>query len=249
MSRAAFLARDSELSRAVHQSTELAEIATGKSDSLHGTPPSSLLTGCPISAAIIGSTSCTILSAANQQWDICHWVGLVITSVSILFFTQWVEDRFKCDFHDFEERREKWEVDNYPEGEIQEMLHIYTSYGVSESDAKLVAETLAKYPDFWVDHMLLHEIGILPKRAHGDIVYKSVGAFLAPFALPTLISFYYGQNGALSVGIIEVCVFLQFKKNDNQWLSNMSIISIIMVLLTICTAIHFSQRYILSLVS
>ena len=75
-----------------------------------------------------------------------------------------MDDRLLCEFTDFEKQRERWEVENFPDGEIQEMLHIYTEYGLSETDALAVAKTLAKYPEFWIDHMLLHEIGIVPKE-------------------------------------------------------------------------------------
>jgi DNA damage-binding protein 1 len=42
------------------------------------------------------------------------------------------------------------------------MVQIYTSKGMSEEDALVVAKTLSKYEDFWVEHMMLHEIGMLP---------------------------------------------------------------------------------------
>lgn len=42
-------------------------------------------------------------------------------------------------------KREKWEVDNFPEGEKAEMVEIYVKNGMSHQDARLVAETLSKY--------------------------------------------------------------------------------------------------------
>jgi DNA damage-binding protein 1 len=61
-----------------------------------------------------------------------------------------------------EAAREEWEVENNPEGEVAEMIEIYKEKGISESDALLVAETLSKYKDFWVEHMMLTEIGMMP---------------------------------------------------------------------------------------
>jgi DNA damage-binding protein 1 len=61
-----------------------------------------------------------------------------------------------------EQAREQWEVENNPEGEVREMVEIYKSKGLSEEDAQFVAKTLSKYESFWVEHMMLHEIGMMP---------------------------------------------------------------------------------------
>ena len=50
-----------------------------------------------------------------------------------------------------EKEREQWEFENYPEGEIKEMAEIYQSRGVGKEDAQLIVDTMAKYPDFFVD--------------------------------------------------------------------------------------------------
>ncbi len=56
-----------------------------------------------------------------------------------------------------ERRRENWEMENYPEGEIREMIDIYVERGMKHEDAKLVIETMAKYKDFFVDIMMVRE--------------------------------------------------------------------------------------------
>jgi len=61
-----------------------------------------------------------------------------------------------------ERERERWEFENFPEGEIKEMVEIYTGRGMSEEDAKVVISTCAKYPDLFVDMMLVDELGIEP---------------------------------------------------------------------------------------
>lgn len=60
-----------------------------------------------------------------------------------------------------ERRREEWEMENYPDGEIQEMIDIYQQKGMSHDDAKLVIETMAKYKDFFVDVMMAEELELM----------------------------------------------------------------------------------------
>ena len=92
-----------------------------------------------------------------------------------------------------EQAREAWEVDNYPEGEIAEMIEIYTSKGISSDDASVIARTLAKYKDFWVEHMLLTEIGMLPPDDQESHVLSGLIMFCAfvCFGAIPLLSFAF----------------------------------------------------------
>ena len=48
----------------------------------------------------------------------------------------------------------QWELENYPEGEIQEMVDIYTERGMSREDATTVITVMAQYKEFFVDVMM-----------------------------------------------------------------------------------------------
>jgi len=57
-----------------------------------------------------------------------------------------------------ERNREMWEMENYPDGEIQEMIDIYTEKGMGQEDAEMVVRTMARYKDFFVDIMMAQEL-------------------------------------------------------------------------------------------
>eukprot|EP00047_Mylnosiga_fluctuans_P002156 m.223402 g.223402 ORF g.223402 m.223402 type:complete len:335 (+) comp10922_c0_seq1:313-1317(+) len=61
-----------------------------------------------------------------------------------------------------ERSREEWEFDNAPEAEISEMVDLYKEKGFSEDEARRVLQIMSRYKDFFVDHMLVHELGIMP---------------------------------------------------------------------------------------
>mmetsp|Transcript_29378 Transcript_29378/g.41612 ORF Transcript_29378/g.41612 Transcript_29378/m.41612 type:complete len:262 (-) Transcript_29378:565-1350(-) len=66
-----------------------------------------------------------------------------------------------------ERRREEWELENYPEGEVKEMIGIYTAKGMSLQDAELVIRTMAKYKQFFVDLMMNQELELqVPEEDH-----------------------------------------------------------------------------------
>eukprot|EP00980_Cylindrotheca_fusiformis_P025339 scaffold13478_cov132-Cylindrotheca_fusiformis.AAC.32 len=84
-----------------------------------------------------------------------------------------------------ERKREQWEMENYPEGEIQEMIDIYKDKGMSHDDAKLVIETLSKYKEFFVDLMMTQELELqVPDDDHvqesmreGVVMFLSFATF------------------------------------------------------------------------
>ena len=57
-----------------------------------------------------------------------------------------------------ERSREMWEMNNYPEGEIQEMVDIYTDRGMDREDAEKVISIMSKYKEFFVDVMMAEEL-------------------------------------------------------------------------------------------
>lgn len=59
-----------------------------------------------------------------------------------------------------ERRREAWELENYKEGEIKEMIEIYEEKGMEQVDAEVMLRVMAKYHDIFLDNMVLHELGM-----------------------------------------------------------------------------------------
>lgn len=74
--------------------------------------------------------------------------------------------------HVFHERkRECWEFDNYPEGEINEMVDLYEQRGLPRDEAQVVVETMAKYREFFIDVMMAEELR-LTVPSEDDNPYK-----------------------------------------------------------------------------
>jgi DNA damage-binding protein 1 len=66
-----------------------------------------------------------------------------------------------------EKKREEWELENFREGEIQEMVDIYINKGLTPEDARTVIETMAKYDGFFVDVMMQQELELqVPEENH-----------------------------------------------------------------------------------
>jgi VIT1/CCC1 family predicted Fe2+/Mn2+ transporter len=98
-----------------------------------------------------------------------------------------------------ERTREMWEMENYPEGEIKEMIDIYEEKGMSQDDAKLVIETMAKYKDFFVDIMMVHELELsVPEDDHIQESFREGVVMFCSFAT-------FGAFPLLGYVIIPLC--------------------------------------------
>lgn len=131
----------------------------------------------------------------------------------------YLSEKAEMDFAKSERKREMWEFNNYQEGEIEEMIDIYTKRGVEYEDAKLILTTMAKYPDFFVDHMLIQELNIKPVDEADSPIWNG---------LVTMASFMvFGIVPLLSYVVLS---FVNFPDYDPKF-----IISIILTLLTLAT--------------
>ena len=59
-----------------------------------------------------------------------------------------------------EKDRETWEMENYPEGEIQEMIEIFTEKGMTKEDSEMIMQKYAEYPELFVEFMMNFELDL-----------------------------------------------------------------------------------------
>eukprot|EP01006_Ploeotia_vitrea_P020268 TRINITY_DN52538_c0_g1_i1.p1 TRINITY_DN52538_c0_g1~~TRINITY_DN52538_c0_g1_i1.p1 ORF type:complete len:303 (-),score=152.47 TRINITY_DN52538_c0_g1_i1:95-910(-) len=153
------------------------------------------------------------VAGANQS------VALVL----VLGFANLVADGISMGFGDYisstaeneyimsERKREQWEFDNYPEGERKEMVELYMEKGFSEADATQIIDLMSRNTKFFVDHMMVQELGLLcpdeddnPAK-EGLITFCS---FLAFGSVPLLS--YLGNTSntesALDLSFVIACI-------------------------------------------
>lgn len=155
--KAAYAKRDVELSRLAHlhhrpeqhhqlQGRYLKSIVYGGLDGIITTfAVVAGVAGAALSAGIV-----LILGLANLIAD-----GL---SMAI---GDYLSTKAENEYNRAERNREAWEVDNFPEGEKEELIQLYTGKGLSRPDAQTIVDILAKNKKAWVDVMMVEELGIV----------------------------------------------------------------------------------------
>lgn len=71
------------------------------------------------------------------------------------------------------------------------MVEIYMEKGVSEEDATNIIDTMAKYKDFFVDHMLVMELGLMPVEDDEETWKKGATTFFAFLAFGSVPVWVY----------------------------------------------------------
>ena len=195
----AYFNRDSELSRQIHCEEEKKEIET-----YHNVLGSELvksiifggLDGIITGFSIVSSGYASHLSS---RYIIVLGFANVLADAISMGHGDYFSEKTELEFVNDQYKREKWEMENYPEGEIKEMVQLYNSkYNISPDEASQLLVQMTKYPKLFVDHMMVLELGLLPPE-DTDFwlpVKKGFATFLSfvLFGSIPLIVFSFSEN-------------------------------------------------------
>ena len=94
-------------------------------------------------------------------------------------FGDYLSSQAEVEYTKAEHRREKWELENYPEGEKREMVELYVKRGMTQADAESVIEVMSKYKNFFLDVMMVEELGLMPPDESDSPAKNGLVTFLA----------------------------------------------------------------------
>ena len=96
----------------------------------------------------------------------------------------YLSTKSKREYQDSERTREIWEIENYPDGEIEEVREIYRRKGFKGDDLEQAVKVITSNKDVWIKTMMYEELGIVPESGHP--FFNGLSTFLA-FAIAGLI--------------------------------------------------------------
>ena len=159
LARVGFDLRDPEMSKAAHQSSLM-----GSNEEKHP------LASAHIKSIVYGgldgiiTTFAVVAGAAGGGFGPNVVIVMGISSLLADALSMGVGDalssKAETEVARRERERERWELENFKEGEIGEMVDIYTKRGMSKEDAEIVIRVCAKYEPLFVDMMLVDELGL-----------------------------------------------------------------------------------------
>jgi vacuolar iron transporter family protein len=127
-----------------------------------------------IKSAVYGGLDGTVTTfavvAGSQGASLTTGVVLILGFANLIgdglsmAIGDYLSTKSENEYHNAERAREKWEVENYPQGEKKEMVELYESKGIAKKDATSMVEIMAKYKEAWVDLMMVEELGIMQSK-------------------------------------------------------------------------------------
>lgn len=171
--RLAFKARDAEESRRVHKK-HLPEEHQQEQGKYIKSVVYGGLDGIITTFAIVAGVAGASLSSGVVL--ILGFANLVADGLSMAI-GDFLSTKAENEYNKAERDRETWEVENYPDGEKQEMVELYTNKGLSEEDAKTVVDIISKDKNVWVDVMMVEELGII--ESDGSPLKNALATFLS----------------------------------------------------------------------
>ncbi len=108
------------------------------------------------------------LSGAVNSNDIIITAGIaeIVAGSIAMGLGGYLAGRTEIDHYESELKKEYEEVERIPEKEIHEVKEVFAEYGLSEEHQDLIARSLAKDKDKWVDFMMKFELGLEKPNAN-----------------------------------------------------------------------------------
>eukprot|EP01126_Amoeba_proteus_P007313 TRINITY_DN12624_c0_g1_i12.p1 TRINITY_DN12624_c0_g1~~TRINITY_DN12624_c0_g1_i12.p1 ORF type:complete len:219 (-),score=44.36 TRINITY_DN12624_c0_g1_i12:393-1049(-) len=195
--RQAYATRDSTLSHHVHDMKALApetHISSGSyiKSIVFGGMDGIMTTFALVSGAAggqLGSTVILIMGISNLLAD-----GLSMG------LGDYISSKAEEDYSLAEFERENWEFENYPEGEIEEMVQVYNNKGYTAEESKAIVQLLSRNKEAFVKIMMVEELGLMPPDEDDS---PAKHGLIVPFVLPALsCTFHYFHH---SSSMTEFC--------------------------------------------
>jgi hypothetical protein len=177
--REAFWQRNSELSRRLHSGTEPVEEAhyiQRRQRYYYKASVGYIL-------ALLWGGFLFYPDSPPYSYQTVSWANLLLTVT--LFVGQYLHYYLRQTYYRQELARETWETENYLEGERREMIDLYvTRHQFQRIDAEQIINTMSRYPDFFIDHMMNVELNMSNanlKSPQTEALYPSVCFLLCSF--------------------------------------------------------------------
>jgi len=156
-----------------------------------------------VAGAALSTNIVIILGIANLLADgFSMAVGNYLSSKSNIEFAQ------------KERKREEWEVEHYPKGEIEEVREIFRAKGFEGKKLEDAVKTITSNKKLWVDTMMAEELNIIeenisPKK-RGLVTFVAFALVGSIPLMPYFISFFSEVAKGIAFQLSIILTFIAF---------------------------------------
>ena len=212
-SRAAYESKDLEATKKAHEIK-----AIKKASELH--KKSGSYVGDVVFGAIDGSiTTFAVVSgvagaALSTNIVIILGIANLLADGFSMAVGNYLSSKSNIEFAQKERKREEWEVEHYPKGEIEEVREIFRAKGFEGKKLEDAVKTITSNKKLWVDTMMAEELNIIeenisPKK-RGLVTFVSFALVGSIPLMPYLVSFFSEAVRGIVFQLSIILTFIAF---------------------------------------
>jgi len=208
--RAAFESKDIESTKKAHS------VKAIKSAAEHHKATGSYV-GDFVYGAIDGSvTTFAIVSGvagAGLSFNIVIILGLanLLADGFSMAVGNYLSSKSDKEFIERERKREEWEIEHYPKGEVEEIRQIYKEKGFKGKDLERAVKIITSNKEVWVDSMMKNELNLIEDNTSpvkkGAVTFVSFASVGFIPLIPYFLSFF---SETIKANVYSLSVLMTF---------------------------------------
>lgn len=159
-------------------------------------------------------------SVTDQKIVVVAGILTIIAGAASMALGNYLAVKSQKEFYDAMEKVERWEMENKPEVERDEIAEIYTNMGFDRQAVEILTKKVTSDKELWLRVMMRDELG-LTRQASPKLAGILIGLFYLAGGVPPLLPFIFLQplTRAL-IASIFVAVLVMFFIGAMRWSLN-----------------------------
>lgn len=129
-------------------------------------------------------------SVAQQSVVVIAGALSTVAGAASMALGNYLAVKSQKEFYDAMEKIERWEMDNKPDVERDEIREIYTNYGFDKPTVELLTKKVTADRELWIRVMMRDELGLTRAESPG-IAGFLIGLFYLVGGIPPLLPFIF----------------------------------------------------------
>lgn len=163
-------------------------------------------------------------SVASQTIVVIAGVLTIIAGAASMALGNYLAVKSQKEFYEAMEKIERWEMENKPDVEKDEIREIYTNYGFDKEGVEFLTKKVTSDRELWLKVMMRDELGLTREEAP-KMAGVLIGIFYLLGGIPPLLPFIFLQplSRALLMSIFVAIGVMVFIGSMRWWLNRGSL--------------------------
>ena len=131
-------------------------------------------------------------SVSEQNIVVIAGVLTIVAGAASMALGNYLAVKSQKEFYDAMEKIERWEMENKPEVERDEVREIYTNYGFDKQTVEILTKKVTSDKELWLRGMMRDELGLVREESP-KISGVLIGLFYLAGGIPPLLPFIFLQ--------------------------------------------------------